>query len=55
MIDTVTFWTVVIFAISMAIFAIFARFTLKLIKQHKDINMLLYAFEEEEKRKQGKS
>jgi len=52
LIDTIAIWTVVILAFSLTVFTLFARFTIKLIKQHYDINMLLYALEEEEKRKQ---
>lgn len=53
MIDSITLWTVVIFVFSIAVFAIFAKFTMNLMRQHNDINMLLYAIEEEEKKKQG--
>ncbi|MGQ9680554.1 MAG: hypothetical protein ACUVV4_07305 [Candidatus Bathyarchaeia archaeon] len=52
MVDNVTFWTVAVLAFSIIVFILFGRFTLKLIKQHYDINMLLYALEEEEKKKQ---
>jgi hypothetical protein len=38
-------------AISIAIFIGFGYFTLKLIRQHRDIYSLLYALEEEEKKR----
>ncbi len=50
--DYVTGMTLLLFGISAVIFYWFARFTLKLIRQHYDIYPLLYELEEEEKRKQ---
>jgi prolipoprotein diacylglyceryltransferase len=38
-------------AFSFVIFYIFGRFTLRLMRQHRDIYGLLYAMEEEEKKK----
>jgi len=49
--DTALLLTVGIFAFSIFVFIMFGLFTLKLIRQHKDINYLLYALEEEEKKK----
>lgn len=49
--DTALLLTVGIFAFSIFLFVMFGLFTLKLIRQHKDINYLLYALEEEEKKK----
>ena len=37
---------------SMALFYLFGRFTLNLIRQHRNIYGLLFALEEEEKRKE---
>jgi len=49
--DSVTLMTWGLFAFSLIVFYFFARFTLKLIRQHRNIYSLLYAFEEEEKKK----
>lgn len=37
-------------AFSFVVFYIFGRFTLRLMRQHRDIYSLLYAMEEEEKK-----
>lgn len=47
---TIMTWAILIFSI--ALFCLFGRFTLNLIKQHKDIYGLLFALEEEEKNKE---
>jgi len=51
MLDSVTLMTWGLFAFSLIVFYFFGRFTLKLIKQHRNIYSLLHAFEEEEKKK----
>lgn len=43
--------SVVIIIFSLGVFYWFGRFTQNLIKQHNDINGLLYAMEEDEKSK----
>lgn len=47
---TIMTWAILIFSI--ALFYLFGRFTLNLIRQHKDIYGLLFALEEEEKKKE---
>ena len=49
--DSVMLMTVGLLAFSLIVFYFFARFTAKLIRQHRDISGLLYAFEEQEKKK----
>jgi len=49
--NSVTLMTLGIFVFSLAVFYVFARFTAKLIRQHRDIYGLLYALEEEEKKR----
>mgnify|MGYP006910659808 CR=1 FL=1 len=51
LLDSVTLATIGIFAFSLAVFYLFARFTAKLIRQHRNVYGLLYALEEEEKKK----
>jgi len=50
--DTVTTVTILLWAFSLAVLYVFARFTLKLIRQHYDIYPLLYEFEEADKKKE---
>jgi hypothetical protein len=50
--DIVLVYTILIYVAAFAMIAWFARFTLKLIKQHNDIYPLLYDIEEAEKKKQ---
>lgn len=52
MLDKVTLLTWGIFVFSLLLLYWFGRFTLNLIKQHRDIYSLLFELEEEEKRKQ---
>lgn len=52
MLDKVTLLTWGIFIFSLLMLYWFGRFTLNLIKQHRDIYSLLFELEEEEKRKQ---
>ena len=52
MTDTLTLITWAAFIVSMVIFYYFGRFTIKLMKQHQNIYPILYALEEEEKKKQ---
>jgi hypothetical protein len=42
-------WSILLF--SLVVFYLFGRFTLKLIRQHKNIYGLLFALDEEEKKK----
>jgi len=49
--DKIILYTWGIFLFSMLIFYWFGRFTLKLIRQHRNIYDLLFELEEEEKRK----
>jgi sensor domain CHASE-containing protein len=49
--DRITLMTWGLLAISFVIFYFFGRFTLRLMRQHRDIYGLLYAIEEEEKKK----
>jgi biopolymer transport protein ExbB/TolQ len=51
MLDGVTLVTWAIFIFSILLFFWFGRFTLKLMRQHRDIYSLLFALEEEEKKK----
>lgn len=51
MIDKITLITLGIFLVSMVIFAWFGKFTLNLIRQHNNIYSLLFALEEEEKKR----
>ena len=48
--DVILAYTIVIYIVAIAMIAVFARFTLKLIKQHNDIYPYLYDFEEAEKK-----
>ncbi len=48
--DTGLLIALLLMAASIAIFIWFGRFTVKLIRQHRDIYSLLYALEEEEKK-----
>ena len=50
-IDIILVYTVLIYLAAFAMIAWFARFTIKLIKQHNDIYPLLYDIEEAEKKK----
>ena len=50
--DYVTGMSLLLLGVSAVIFYWFARFTVKLIKQHYNIYPLLYELEEEEKKKQ---
>ncbi len=50
--DAVLVSTILVYAAAIGLIAIFARFTVKLIKQHYDIYPLLYDLEEAEKRKE---
>ena len=50
--DIVLVYTILIYAAAFAMLAWFARFTIKLIKQHYDIYPYLYDLEEAEKKKQ---
>jgi hypothetical protein len=55
-VDIILVYTIVIYAAAIAMIAVFAKFTLKLIKQHNDIYPLLYDLEEmEKKNKRGES
>ena len=49
--DKIFFITLGVFLFSMLLFYWFGRFTLKLIRQHRNIYDLLFALEEEEERK----
>ena len=51
LVDSVTLMTWGLFAFSLVVFYLFGRFTLKLIRQHRNIYSLLAAFEEEEEKK----
>jgi hypothetical protein len=51
MIDTITLISLFFLAVSGGIFWYFGRWTVRLIRQHNDIYPLLYALEEEEKKK----
>lgn len=48
--DTIAVVTILLWAISLSVLYVFARFTLKLIRQHYDIYPLLYEFEESDKK-----
>jgi hypothetical protein len=50
--EPATFLSIVLWGVSFIIFFWFGRFTLNLIRQHKNINPLLYELEEAEKKKQ---
>ncbi len=50
-VDKVTLMTLGIFIFSMLLLFWFGRFTLNLIKQHRNIYNLLFELEEEEKKK----
>jgi hypothetical protein len=50
--DIVLVYTILIYVAAFAMLAWFARFTIKLIKQHNDIYPLLYDIEEAEKKKE---
>ena len=52
MIDAITVISLFFIAVSLGIFWYFGRWTIRLIRQHQDILPLLYALEEEEKRKE---
>ena len=45
-------YTILIYLAAFAMLAWFAKFTLKLIKQHNDIYPLLYEMEEADKKKE---
>jgi len=49
--DSVTLITLGILAFSLVVFYFFARFTAKLIRQHRDIYSLMHALEEDEEKK----
>jgi hypothetical protein len=49
--DIIIIYTILIYLAAFAMLGVFAKFTLKLIKQHNDIYPLLYAMEEAEKKK----
>jgi hypothetical protein len=53
--DVVLISTILIYAVSIGLFIIFGKFTLKLIRQHYDIYPLLYDFEEAEKKKKERT
>ena len=53
--DVVLVSTILIYAVSIGLFIIFGKFTLKLIRQHYDIYPLLYDFEEAEKKKKERT
>jgi hypothetical protein len=50
--DIMLVYTILIYLAAFAMLGLFAKFTLKLIKQHNDIYPLLYAMEEAEKKKE---
>jgi hypothetical protein len=50
--DIVLAWTIVIYLAAFLLLGLFARFTMKLIKQHNDVYPLLYAMEEADKKKE---
>jgi hypothetical protein len=52
-VDYVTGMSLLLLGISAVIFYWFARFTVKLIKQHYNIYPLLYELEEEKKKQRG--
>lgn len=52
MIDTITAISLMFIAISVGIFWYFGRWTVRLIRQHQNIYPILYALDEEEKKKQ---
>ncbi|HUS77899.1 MAG TPA: hypothetical protein VM050_04480 [Patescibacteria group bacterium] len=52
MFDAVTLMTIGLYLVSAVIFIWFGRFTLDLIKQHRNIYPILFELEEAEKRKQ---
>ena len=52
MIDTITVISLFFIAVSVGIFWYFGRWTVRLIRQHQNIYPLLYALEEEEKKRQ---
>lgn len=49
--DFITLVSLVLLGFSLVVFYFFARFTVKLIRQHRNIYALLFALEEEEKEK----
>ena len=49
--DKITLITWIIFISSLFLFYLIGRFTINLIRQHRDIYGLLFALEEEEKKK----
>ncbi len=52
--DIILVYTILIYVAAIVMIGVFAKFTLKLIKQHNDIYPLLYDLEEaEEKNKHG--
>jgi hypothetical protein len=53
--DVVLVSTILIYAVGIGLIALFARFTMRLIKQHNDIYPLLYDLEEAEKKKRDDS
>lgn len=50
LVDIILVYTILIYVAAIAMIAVFAKFTLKLIKQHNDIYPLLYDLEEMEKK-----
>jgi len=50
--DVVTFYTIILYAGGIACIAVFGLFTMRLVKQHKDVYPLLYALEEAERKKE---
>ncbi len=50
--DVVAFYTILLWAGGIACIAVFAYFTLHLVKQHEDVYPLLYALEEAERKKE---
>jgi len=54
--DTVLFYTIIVYAAAIIMIGWFASFTIKLIKQHNNIYPLLYDLEEaDKKKKRGES
>ena len=54
--DIIFVYTLIIYVAAIAMIAVFAKFTLKLLKQHNDIYPLLYDLEEADKKnKRGES
>ena len=51
--DVVIIYTILIYVAAFLMIAWFARFTMKLMRQHNDIYPLLYDLEEADKKKRG--